>query len=161
MPFFPDSIYGLVYLGALIFFGAITLLGPNKTASRLLLILTIHWLTTRTIDVIDHTNFLLWIAQDIAMFSALLIFCKGVSGRAIAALFFIVLTFDNFSIVFGGSFESAAAVAETVGYISMLIMAGDAHADRGKLSRYSGDIRAGIGGIYYSGKSWLSTKGRS
>ena len=161
MPFFPDSIYGLVYLAALAFFGAITLLGPNKSARTILALLSLHWLTTRTIDVIDHESFLLWIAQDISMFGALLIFCKGVSGRAVAALFFIVLTFDNYSLVTGGTFEGAAAVAETVGYISMVIMAGAAHDGRGKLARYSDNIRTGIGGIYYSGKSWISLKRRS
>jgi hypothetical protein len=161
MPFFPDSIYGLVYLGALIFFGAITWFGPNKSARRLLLILTIHWLTTRTIDFIDHTNFLLWIVQDIAMIVALLIFCKGMAGRAIAGLFFIVLTFDNYSLVTGGTFEGAAAVAEFIGYISMVIMAGAGHGNSGKLARYSGDIRAGIGSVLYTGKSWLSLKRRS
>jgi len=153
MPFFPDSIYGLAYLAALVFFGAITLLGQNREARRILLVLTVHWLTTRAIDVIDHTNFILWITQDLVVFGALLIYCRGVAGRAIAALFFIVLSFDNYSLVTGGTFEGAAAVAETVGYLAMIIMAGDAHADRGKLARYSSNLRTGITGIRHLGKS--------
>lgn len=161
MPFFPDSIYGLVYLAALIIFGIITWLGQNRDARRILLVLTIHLLTTRAIDVIDHENFMLWIAQDLAIFVALLVFCKGVAGRAIAALFFIVLTFDNYSLIAGGTFEGAAAVAETVGYISMLIMAGGAHADRGKLQRNYRNLHTGISGVLHTGKSWLSPKRRA
>lgn len=158
MPWFPDSVYGLAYLAALIIFGAITWFGPNREARKILLILTIHWLTTRTIDWYDFTNFYLWIAQDIAVFLALLIYCKGMAGRAIAALFFIVLAFDNYSIVTGGTFEAAAAVAETVGYLAMLIMAGAAHVGRGKLAKYYGTGTAAIRNVADTTLVWLQIK---
>lgn len=161
MPFFPDSIFGIVYLVALIAFGVIALLGPNKSARIILLILTIHWLTTRAIDVIDHENFWLWIVQDCAMFGALLIFCKGMEGRAIAALFFIVLAFDNYSLVTGGTFESAAAVAEVCGYISMIIMAGAAHDGRGKLVKYYSSGSAAIRNVADTTLVWLQNKRHS
>lgn len=158
MPFIPDTIYGIAYLTALIVSGALTLLGSSSDAKRILLVLTIHWLTTRAIDVYDHTNFYLWIVQDYAVFFAMLFYCRGIAGRACAALFFVVLSFDFYSLMYGGSFEGAAAVAETVGYFSMLIMAGGAHADRGKRAWHSGNLRARDAGIRNMGKSWRETE---
>lgn len=161
MPFFPDTIYGLVYLGALIAFGIVTWLGPNREARRILALLVLHWLTTRTIDWYDHSNFALWIAQDVLMLLALLVICRSLAGRAIAGLFFFVLAFDNYSLVMGGSFEGAAAVAETVGYISMLIMAGSAHDGRGKLAKYYGTGSAAIRNVADTTLARLYTKRRS
>jgi hypothetical protein len=161
MPFFPDSIYGLAYLAALLISGAITMAGSNKQARNILVVLCLHWLTTRLIVVYDHENFHLWLVQDFAMFTALLLCRGGRQALACAFLFLIVVLFDTWSLAFSGSFEGAAAVAETAGYISMLIMAGGAHADRGKFYRHFGNLRLGAIGRLRLGKARVPPQGRS
>lgn len=143
MPFFPDSIYGLAYLGALLVFGAITLLGSNKSARTILAILSVQWLTTRLIDVYDHDNFILWLIQDYAVFTALLLCRGGKPALACAFLQLIVGLFDSYSFAFDGTFEGAAAVAETIGYLSMAIMAGGAHGNKGKLAAFRSSVGFG------------------
>ena len=168
MPFFPDSIYGLAYLAALVVFGAITWAGPNHAARNILLVLTIHWFTTRAIDVYDHTNFWLWIAQDYVFFAALLLCGGGRPALACAALFLVMVGFDSYSLVIGGSFTGASAVAETLGYLAMLCMAGGAYGDGGKLARTSGSgssiFRVGKtsifqGRLYNAGRSRQPVEG--
>lgn len=161
MPFIPDTVYGIAYVLVLIAAGAITLLGQNTDARRILWVLIAHWLTTRAIDVYDHTNFLLWIAQDCAVFLAMLFYCRGIAGRACAALFFIVLSFDNYSYLTSGTFEGAAAVAETVGYLAMIIMAGGAYGNRGKRSGYSIPVSSGTGSVLVTGKGEFPPQGRA
>ena len=161
MPFFPDSVYGLAYLAALLVAGFVTMLGRNTQARRVLYILIAHWVTTRLIDVYDHENFTLWLAQDWAVFGALLICRGGRTALACATLFFVVMTFDSYSYIANGSFEGAAAVAETVGYLAMIIMAGGAHADFGKRRGNSGDLRSGNAGLLDTYQGWLQAKRRS
>lgn len=162
MPFFPDTIYGLVYLAALILFGFITWFGPNKKARRILAVLVVHWVTLRTIDWYDHDNFILWLVHDYVFFFALLFCGGGLAARACSALFLVMVAFDSYSLLFGGSFEGAAAVAEGIGYLAMLIMAGSAHGGTdGKLARPSRALSSGIGSVLHLAKIWLSPKRRA
>ena len=161
MPFFPDSSYGIAYLLALIFAASMTLLWGSLDARRLLLVLVLHWVMTRTIDVYDHMNFHLWIAQDFVFLIAMLIYVHGVVGRACASLFFVLLTFDCYSLVSNGSFEGAASVAETVGYLCMIIMVGGTDAGRGRLaSFFHFAVHRSGSGIRYV-VEWLSSQRRA
>jgi hypothetical protein len=153
MPFFPDSFWGLAYLTALVIFGAITWAGPNLTARRILFVLVVHWVAMRSINVIDHDNFILWLVHDYVFFIALLVCGGGIAARACSGLFLVMVAFDSYSLVFGGSFEGAAAVAEVIGYLAMIIMAGSAHGGtNGKLAGHSHSLRTGIGSILHLAK---------
>ena len=129
MPFFPDTAFGLAYLAALAVFGCIAWYGGR--AQALIAIMAVHWVVMRAICATDHLNAALWVAHDTAMVAAMLFIGRTVAAKAIAVLFFGALQFDLYSLIVNGlhvtqeQFEATASVGEAVGYISMLIMAGD------------------------------------
>jgi hypothetical protein len=137
MTFIPDSYYGLFYLAALVISSIASLLGSQKKERVIVWIMIFHWFSMRTINVINFDNFWLWIAQDMAMIWALAYFARTTAGGAIAVLFFVNLLFDQYTLFSGGSFQGAAAVAESIGYLSMLIMTGANHYGTPKrMARY-------------------------
>lgn len=159
MSFIPDSGWGIAYLTALIVFGFITWRGPNLQARRILLVMAIHWFFIRTIDWYDKDNFVLWLAHDYVFYFALLLYGKSLAARACSGLFLLMIAFDSYSLAAGGGFEGASAVAEGIGYLIMLIMAGSAHGGTdGKLAGPSRALRSGVGSVLHLAKVWWPLK---
>lgn len=150
MPFFPDTEFGLYYLAALVVFGCIAWWGGKARA--LVIIMAAHWLAMRGICAASYLSIALWIAHDIAMILAMVFIGRSIAGGAIAVLFFVVMLFDQYALLQHGftltqeQFDATAAVGETVGYLSMLIMAGAGLYGGGKLER-GGSGRFGLGGL--------------
>ena len=154
MPLIPDSIFGIAYATGLLLACAVAW---YRGASRsLIYVMVLHWVGMRIIDATDHTNNALWVAHDIAMVGAVLYFCRGLSSKAIAVLFFVLLQFDLYSLLHYGlrmpvdAFDTTASVGEAIGYLAMILLAGAKNADGGKLDRRSAS-RFGLGGAFGRG----------
>ena len=130
MPFIPDSSWGIAYAMALIIASAVAWRGPNISIRIAVILMVIHWLSMRSIDAVDFSNFWLWTGQGALMILALVFIGKSIPAYAMACVFFVGMLFDQYTLFTGGSFDGAAAVAEAVGYISMIIMATGAHNGR-------------------------------
>jgi hypothetical protein len=145
MPFIPSTAFGIAYLGALLVCGCIA--WRSGKVNTLIAIMAAHWVTMRAIAATDHLNQGLWVAHDVAMVAAMLFIGRTLAAKAIAVLFFVALQFDLYSLLLNGAhvsqeaFEATASVGETIGYISMLIMAGAGYVDGGKARR------SGLGGL--------------
>jgi hypothetical protein len=121
MPFWPDSTAGLLYMAAVIGCLIIALRWGSPQFRQVMVILTVHWVLLRTIDVVDHENFIYWCFHDATFAIALAWPGSGRRGKACASLLVLLLAFDTYSYFAGGTFEAASAVAETIGYLSMIL----------------------------------------
>lgn len=122
MPFFPDSAFGLAYLAALC--GATYF--ARKGSWAIIGIMWAHWLTMRTIDVVDRDNLWFWMGQDVAMIVAFTAFARSRVWYAMASVFFLGLICDQLAMAFSLVFEAHAAMGEFIGYLGMTIMVGGA-----------------------------------
>jgi hypothetical protein len=146
MPFIPDSIAGISYVSILGFLTLVALLGNARKVSNLVILMWVHWVSIRIIDVIDKDNSLLWIGQGTIMVILLLFTSKLIVAKAMAIIFYIGILCDEFNYFKGGSFDSAAAIGELIGYLAMIFMAGAAHDMGGRTIR----IYRSIGARYFN-----------
>ena len=126
MPFWPDNGYAYSYLIALCLLMAFVLRSKRNDVLYSAVLLSCLWLLTRAIRVFDADNFILWLATDFFTIGGFIIIGTR-QAMACAILYFVSMLFDSVTLIWGGSFEGAAAVNEAVGYISMLIIAGAAY----------------------------------
>ena len=156
MPFIPDTIYGITY--ALFCFGAagFALQRNNRHARIVSLIFVAHWVVMRGIDVIDKDNPWLWVPHSMATVIALGLYGKRSQSQlsfACAILMAVCMAFDQFWLVqhvtgtqfdtLNGGFEQNGAVAELIGYLCFVMIAGAAIGHSGMGS--SGVFRGGMG----------------
>ena len=126
MSFWPDNGFAYAYLTALALLVAFTLRTKRRDVFQSMGLLVALWLLTRIIRIFDADNFLLWLASDFFVIGGFIIIGSR-HAMACAILYFLSLLFDSYTLIWGGSFDGAAAVNEAVGYISMLIIAGAAY----------------------------------
>lgn len=127
MPFIPATGWGLAYLAGLCLMGLVVAQRPHPEARRVALILAVHWVTLRMVNVIDHDNPLAWVMHDAGLVLALVAFGRCRLAYAVAAVFVPVMILDQVWLFWGSSFAANAAVAEAAGYISMIMTMGTAH----------------------------------
>ncbi len=132
----PATEFGIAYMVACLLVAGFSLLRNNTHARIASIVFVLHWVAMRAITVIDKENAALWVAHDAAVIAALGAYGWHKSSRlafACAAVFFVVMLFDQWWLIFGGSFDANAAVAETGGYLCFLMIAGAAigHSDSG------------------------------
>jgi hypothetical protein len=143
MPFIPDSTFGIIYAAACFGVAAVSLLRNNTHARIVSLIMLAHWFSMRTISSTAPENAGLWVLHDAATVAALLACGYVKSSRlamACAAMFFVVLLFDQLWWLSIGGFEANAAVAEAAGYLAFIMIAG------ASLGSSGGDIGSGSAG---------------
>jgi signal transduction histidine kinase len=162
MPFIPDSTFGIFY--ALLCFGVagLSFLRNNTHARIVSLVFIAHWFSMRTISVNWPDSAFAWMAHDAATVAAL-IACgwlrKSVLAFACAALFFVVMLFDQAWWLFSiGSFDANAAVAEAAGYLAFLLIAGASLGSDGA-NYWSSDSGRGLAFLGLEGRRTIS--GRS
>ena len=156
MSFWPDNSFAYAYvaaLGALVAFVCLFvgyfLDTKHKDVFQSMALLVALWLMTRIIRVFDADNFMLWLASDILVIAGVCCI-RSKPALACAVLYFLSLLFDSYTLIWGGSFDGAAAVNEAVGYISMLIIAGAAY-DWNLMGRASGVRHKTMGHIVRMG----------
>jgi hypothetical protein len=162
MPFFPDTFWGLAYLAGLLAMAVAVWQWPHADARRVALLLVVHWITLRLIAATNHDSAMVWVIHDSATVVAMVIIGRCRLAYAVAALFVPVLVLDQVWLFGGSGFVANAAVAEAVGYFSMLMVAGTAHGGGKRLDAHvfgrdglrRGDIMASLdGGRAVSGRA--------
>jgi hypothetical protein len=129
MPFFPDSWWGLAYVGLLIMSSLFATLAP-RPQYRVAAILWAGWLLTRTIVYLQPDYTLLWVLLDVALIAAF--YLEGTTASLLsAAIFVFPLNIDIVALFSPIRFEAGAAVFEGAGYLSMLFMTGAAYDTKG------------------------------
>ncbi len=139
MPFIPDTTFGIIY--ALLCFGTagLSFLRNSTHAKIVSLIFVAHWLFMRAIDVVDHGNPWLWVPHSMAAVVALGLYGKHSQSQlafACSLLMAVCMVFDQFWLVqhvtgirfdsLNGGFEQNGAVAEVIGYLCFVMIAGSA-----------------------------------
>ena len=125
----PTTEYGIAYAVICLLVAGLSLWRSNLHARIVSLIFVLHWVAMRALTVIDKECAALWVAHDAAVIAALGAYGWQKSSRlafACASVFFVVMLFDQWWLIFGGSFDANAAVAETGGYLCFLMIAGAA-----------------------------------
>lgn len=146
MPFWPASGWGIAYATALALAVALTWCGKSRDARRVMAIMVAHWVTMRAIVTGLHDVPLAWVCHDVVTILGLAVVGRSQIAYGSAALFLVLLFFDQFWLITGGPrFEAISVVAEAVGYLVMIISAGAAH---GKYGGRSGGAH-GRGGIRF------------
>lgn len=156
MPFIPDTLFGITY--ALFCFGtAGFVFRRNNPHARIVsLIFAAHWVVMRLIDVIDKDNPWLWVPHSMATVIVLALYGKRSQSQlafACSILMAVCMAFDQFWLVqhvtgirfdtLNGGFEQNGAVAELIGYLCFVMIAGSAIGHSGMGS--SVDLRGGMG----------------
>jgi hypothetical protein len=127
MPFIPNSLFGIAYMSALTIAGIVMLFGNRKEARRILYVLCLNWLATRSIVSLWPSNDLLWLLNDFVTVIALILYGRTVPAKACALLFFIIAQFDIAMIMGLAQLSPVAAISDLLGYIVLIIMVGAAH----------------------------------
>jgi len=127
MPFIPDTLYGAAYamVGAWAFGTAFASMRPGNLAVAIVML--VHWVTMRGLDVYGHNNPGLWVLHDVATVICLAVLGWTIHSRlafACAAVFFAVMLFDQWWWLFSGSFDANSAVAEAGGYLVFAMITG-------------------------------------
>jgi hypothetical protein len=146
MPFFPDSLFGVIYAAACFGVAAVSFLRNDTHARIVSLIFIAHWFSMRMISSTAPDSAGLWVLHDAVTVFALLFYGRSFSSRlsmACASLFFVVLLFDQAWWLSIGGFEANAAVAEAAGYLAFIMIAG------ASLGSSGGNIRG-----YSSGRGY-------
>jgi hypothetical protein len=141
IPFIPDTTFGIIYAAACFGVAAVSFLRSNPHARIVSLIFIAHWFSMRTISSTAPENAGLWVLHDTVTVFALLVYGRAGPSRlslACAALFFVVLFFDQLWWLSIGGFEANAAVAEAAGYLAFMMIAGASLGSSGGHSRGSG-----------------------
>lgn len=142
MDFIAHDFWSGAWLASLAFAGVVTLAGSDAVAKRILAILCVNFLATRSIVFWALPDFL-WVINDLVATVALALCGRTIAARASALLFFIILQFD-LAMFFGwASFAPVAAVSDLLGYIILVVMMSAAHGNGG--GKYSDpvDLRRG------------------
>jgi hypothetical protein len=142
MPFIPDSVFGVCYMVAVLITASIALYRQKNLA--LAAVLVAHFATLRSIATINHESAALWCLHDVFLIAAASL-TKTKHGFAVAACFIPVLLIDQIWLFWGSTFEANSAVAETCGYLAMIIIAGLGDDLGGYINRRSNNARASIG----------------
>jgi len=138
MPFIPDTAWGLAYLAGLCLAGLAAWAWPSREARRVALVMGLHWLAMRAIDVTAPDSPLAWVCHDMALILWLAIWGRSRLAYAVAALFLPVTLLDQVWLVWGSTFEANAAAAEAAGYLAFLMIMGAAYGGTGTGHRLRG-----------------------
>lgn len=131
MPFFPDSAWGLAYLAGLLLSVVATWAWPSPEGRRVALLMVLHWMTLRAIDVTAPQSPLAWVCHDMALILLLALWGRCRLAYAVAAVFLPVTLLDQVWLVWGSTFEANAAAAEAAGYLAFIMMMGAAYGGTG------------------------------
>lgn len=150
MPFIPNTSYGITYAMACVLVFVIAQSCRSPQAKVVSFIMMAHWILLRTICVIDHSNFALWVGHDILLVSAMSFYGWRENSKlalASASIFFIVMLFDQWAWMTNGAFDAASAVAEAGGYIVFAMIAGASigNSGFGKMGDFTRGIRHLVG----------------
>jgi hypothetical protein len=140
MPFIPDSGWGVFYALSCFGVAAFSFTRQSLHARIVSLLFIAHWLGIRSIDITDHNNAALWVFHDAATVLVLSIYGWRTQSKlafACAAVFFVVMLFDQYWLLFDSSFTANAAVAEAGGYLVFAMIAGAAIGHSNNGSGYS------------------------
>lgn len=136
MNFIAHDFWSLVWLMALLLTSAITFACGSLTATKMVAIMWINWLCTRALVTFDKGNDVLWMALELSTMVAFLLLGGGLAGKAIAGCFFVIMTVGNLQVLGLLNFSQSAAVADTLGVLSLILIGWTAHAGHdGKLDR--------------------------
>jgi hypothetical protein len=149
MGFFFTGMWGAIWLGALVAASLVTLAGDNRKAWGICAVMWCNWIGTRSIVTFDTSNDIAWLLLDFTTVIVLLTLCSGRAAKSVATLFTIILALNVNDAAGFADFEQTAAMADLLGFVMLVIMAGAAHAEPGggKLAGGLGRIRFGSGGV--------------
>lgn len=129
MTFIPDSGWGVAYMLACFGAAAISFASRNANAKNVAAVFLLHWFTMRLIDFAWYDYAALWVAHDAAIILALCAYGWLKHSRlafSCAAVFFVVMLFDQYWWLFDSTFNANAAVAEAGGYLCFIMITGAA-----------------------------------
>jgi hypothetical protein len=125
--FIAHDLWSAVWVGLLSISGIVTISGNKKEARRILYVLCLNWLATRSIVSLWPSSDLLWLLNDFVTVIAFILYGRTVPAKACALLFFIIAQFDIAMIIGLAQFSPVAAISDLLGYIILIIMVGAAH----------------------------------
>ncbi len=150
MTFIAHDAWSLIWLVSLCVAGLVTVMGKYRDARRILAVMVVNWLCTRSIVTFAPHNDFLWQLSDAVACVGMAGYGRTKAAYAVASLFFIILLFDTAMILQLAAFPQIAAISDALGFLMLIIMAGAAHGNNGRRDIHSRFNRLGFGNIYPS-----------
>ena len=148
MYFIAHDEWSVIWLVLLLAFGGYTYHRNVEASNRILALMVLNWIGTRSIVTFLPDNNIAMLSLDAVTCIAMAWYGRSIHALAVAMLFFIVTLFDSIEVLKLSTFSQSQAVSDGLGLLMLIIMAGASHGDTGKLAR----IRRGVafGRVYIS-----------
>jgi hypothetical protein len=153
MSFIAHDEWSAIWVLLLLAFGGYVFWRNVETSNRILALMVLNWICTRSIVTLSPNNDIAMLSLDAVTCIAMAWYGRSIPALAIAMLFFVITLFDSAKVLGLSTFAQVGAVSDALGILMLIIMAGASHGDTGKLARVN--RRSTFGRDYISGSAAL------